>query len=282
MPTLGDFLSLTKPRVTALVLMTTGVGLWICPTVPGVWTVLAALLGTAAIVGSANALNCWMERDVDRLMERTKHRPLAAGRLAPSLALCFGLLLGALGFVVLLWGANLSTAFLALAAHALYVWLYTPLKRRTPAALLVGAVSGAMPPLLGWTAAHGTPAPPGLLLFGVMFFWQIPHFIAIAVRKREEYRRAGFKVVAAEAGDPAVRIYALASAAALAAATLLMVPLGVGGRLYLAAAAVLAGLIVVACARGIRSCPDQRWATDLFHCSLLYLPLLFGALVLDS
>src|SRR5262245_5371775 len=180
--------------------MTTATGLYLAPGARPLQLVLAALGGVALIVAGANALNMYLERDVDALMARTKNRPLPSGRMEPSVALWFGIGCSAVAVPAITWLVNPLTGFLAALSLVLYVCAYTPLKRRSTAALLVGAVPGAMPPLLGWTAVTGSLDAPGLALFLTLYVWQLPHFIAISMFRAEDYARAGLKVVPVEPG----------------------------------------------------------------------------------
>src|SRR5438552_3753678 len=190
----SDLLALAKPRITALVVFTTASGLWLAPRGVPARTVVFTLVGTVLIVAAANVLNMYLERDSDALMKRTMNRPLPAGRMDPQLALRFGLALAAVSVPLLTFAVGPLPGLLASVALVSYVLLYTPLKRYTAAALLVGAVPGAIPPLIGWTAATERLDLPGVLLFAVMFLWQVPHFLAITLFRREEYARAGLVV----------------------------------------------------------------------------------------
>lgn len=291
MSTLGDMVALTKPRITLMVLVTALGGIFLAPTRPG-WSVIAlALLGTALVVSSANTLNCWLERDVDKHMTRTKNRPLPAGRLPAQTALVFGLALGAISVPLLALTVNALTALLAAVALVSYVAVYTPLKQVSTLALIVGAVPGAMPPLMGWTAATNELSAPGLVLFGILFLWQLPHFLAIAMFREAEYTRAGIKVVPALRGPDATRWQAIAWAVALVPVSLLLGPLGIAGALYSAIALVAGALFTWACVRSFRAFAAEgaavdagahaRWGRKVFVASLLYLPVVFAALALD-
>jgi protoheme IX farnesyltransferase len=239
------------------------------------------MLGTTLIVASANALNCWIERDVDRLMTRTADRPLAARRLDPRLGLGFGLALGAIATPILTFLVNPLTGVLGSAALVLYTAVYTPLKQHSPVALLVGAVPGAVPPLMGWTAATGSLAWPAAALFGVLFLWQLPHFIAIASFRRDEYTRAGIRVVTAVRGDRAARLHAVAWAAMLLPVSLSLSWLGTAGWIYFAVALAAGVAYLVAAVRGL-SFRDPLWSRKLFATSLVYLPVVLAALMLDA
>ena len=254
----SDLLQLAKPRITALVVFTTAIGLWLAPHGLPPLTIGLTLVGTVLIVAAANVLNMYLERDSDALMSRTMNRPLPAHRMEPGIALRFGI------------------------ALVSYVLLYTPMKRRTAAALLVGAVAGAMPPLIGWTAATGRIDLPGLVLFAVLFLWQVPHFLAITLFRKEEYARAGLIVQPNEpGGEREARANIVRYTVALVGVSLLFVPIGVARGGYLAIALLLGGAFLGYAAIGLRRSAGPRWARNLFLLSLLYLPLLFAALLLD-
>ncbi len=278
---LRDLVSLTKPRITAMVILTTGGGLWLAGAT-SLATVTIALLGTALVVSSANALNCWMERDVDGFMARTKNRPLPAGRLSPRVALAFGLALGAIAVPLLTLLVNPLTGLLAAIALVSYVWIYTPMKQVSPAALLVGSIPGAMPPLMGWTAATGSLEAPGIVLFGILFLWQLPHFLAIAMFRKAEYAKAGIQVMPAVRGVPKTKIHAALYAGALVPVSLLLVPLGIAGTTYLWVVGLAGVAFAALCVAGLRREAGNRWARAVFLASLVYLPLLFAALAFDA
>jgi protoheme IX farnesyltransferase len=283
---LADLIALTKPRITLMVVLTMLGGIWLAihrigrASAPSTASLAAAVAGTALVVGSANALNMYLERVSDGLMARTRNRPLPTKRLAPGVALAFGLALGAVS-VPALWLVNSTTGLLAAFSLFSYVCVYTPLKRRTTAALLIGAVPGAIPPLLGWTAVTGQVALPGVLLFGIMFLWQIPHFLAIATFRRDDYVRAGIKILPAERGDRVTRFHIVAYLLALVAVSIGLVGSGVGGRFYLGMAMILGGAFLALGARGLLPGAGVRWARSLFAVSIVYLVLLFGALMVS-
>jgi protoheme IX farnesyltransferase len=279
--TMRDLVALTKPRITLMVLITTLGGLWLAPEDVSWMTLCATLVATAMVVGAANTLNCWLERDIDRHMARTKNRPLPGGRLQARHALWLGLSLGAISVPVLTVLVNPLTGLLAAVALVSYVWIYTPLKQRSPIALIVGAVPGALPPLMGWTAATGELSAPGIVLFGILFLWQLPHFLAISIFREREYTNAGIKVMPAVRGLERTKLHAVLYAGALVPVSLLLVPLGIAGWMYLGVATVL-GLVFLAWAIvGLRKEAGNRWARQLFVASLIYLPLLFAALAVD-
>ena len=277
-----DFLQLAKPRITALVVFTTASGLWLAPRNVGKLTIALTLLGTVLIVAAANTLNMYLERDSDALMSRTAARPLPAGRMDPLVALRFGLFLAVLSVPLLTFGVGALPGLLASIALVSYVLLYTPMKRQSAASLLVGALPGAIPPLIGWTAATGHLDLPGVLLFAVMFLWQVPHFLAITLFRKEEYARAGLIVQPNEpGGERAARMNIVRYTVALVFVSLLFLPLHVGHGLYLATALVAGGAFLGYGLLGLREGANARWAKNLFLLSLVYLTLLFAVLMFD-
>lgn len=276
-----DLVALTKPRITLMVLITTAGGLWLAPAIVSPSTILWTLVATSMVVGAANTLNCWLERDVDKHMARTKRRPLPAGRLSAGWALGLGIALGAISVPVLALLVNPLTGLLAAVALVSYVWVYTPMKQRSPAAVLVGSVPGALPPVMGWTAATGELGAAGLVLFGILFLWQLPHFLAVSIFRQREYTKAGIKVLPAVRGDAVTKRHAAFYAGALVPVSLLLVPLGIAGMLYLVVAGVLGMGLFAWSLWGLRAEAGNRWARQLFVASLVYLPLLFTALAID-
>jgi len=278
-----DLIALGKPRVTRMVLITTAAGIWLAPSPLHAARAIVTLIGVGLVVAAANAFNMYMERDVDALMSRTKNRPLPAGRLAPEIALGFGIFCAVIGMPFVRTGANPLTAALALASLVLYVGAYTPLKRRTPWSLVVGAVPGAIPALLGWTASTGHIDAPGLAIFGVLFVWQIPHFIAISMFRADEYARAGLKVDGVVHGLDGARWRIIVWSLVQFAASLAVMKSGVGGRFYEGAAFALGAVLLALCGFGLKpmsTVKTHRWARWFFLYSLVYLPVLFAALVL--
>jgi protoheme IX farnesyltransferase len=276
-----DFVALTKPRITTMVLTTTAGGLFLAPARADALTVASTLVGMALIVGGANALNMVIERDIDAHMTRTRNRPLPAGRLTTKQALVFGVVLSALAVPVLAFGVNALTALLAVLANVIYVLAYTPLKQRSHLALEVGAIPGAMPPLLGWTAAMNRVDGAALVLFGILFIWQIPHFHAIALFRREEYARAGLQVLPNVRGDDVTKHTIVRYLAILLAVSLLLFPLGVAHRVYLFSALGLGIVFFGWGCWGLRRESGVRWARSLFGISILYLVLVFAILMVD-
>jgi protoheme IX farnesyltransferase len=280
--TASDLLSLTKPRLSSLVLATTAGGAWLAPGELSVARMGVTLLATAGIVAAANTLNCFIERQSDRFMTRTHNRPLPSGRMEPGVALWFGLSLVAVSLPALALGANVLTAGLGLLAFLSYVLVYTPLKSRTSAAMLVGAVPGALPPLMGWTAVTGHVDTGGFVLFSILFLWQIPHFLAIALYRKDEYAAAGLKSVPLERGDESSRAQIVLYLVALLPMTMLPFQLHIAGAWYLAVAAVLGLGFLGLGAWGFFRQLGKPWARKTFFYSLLYLTGLFAALMLDS
>lgn len=283
-----DLITLAKPRITLMVVITAAGGLFLANRAgrldaPGMTssTIISTLLGLALIVSGANALNMYIERNIDGRMDRTKNRPLPTGRLAPRVALWFGVLTSALAVPILAIGANALTALLAVIANLLYVLAYTPLKQHSHYALHVGAIPGAIPPLLGWTAGTGRIDAAGVILFAVLFLWQIPHFIAITLFRKADYARAGLVVMPNVLGELASRHTIIRWIFALVAASLLIVPLGLAGRGYLFAATVLGAIFFIWGCYGLRAGTGKKWARSLFGISILYLVLLFAALGID-
>jgi protoheme IX farnesyltransferase len=278
-----DLIALTKPRITALVLLTEAAGMQIAPASPGPRARWLSIIGTALIVSSANALNMWCERDVDGQMSRTRNRPLPAGRLLPDVALAFGLALAFVS-VPMLFLVNIATGLLGLVSLVAYVAVYTPLKRRSHLALLVGAVPGAIPPLLGWTTATGRLGLGGLLIFLFLFLWQVPHFAAIALFRMDDYGRAGLQVVSVQHGERAAREMIALWTVLLVTSSLLFEPFGMAGPVYeLAALAAGVGFLALAF-RGLRGGPRfdaTRWARRVFAFSIPYLAVLLLVLVVD-
>jgi heme o synthase len=223
-----DLLALTKPRITTIVLATGGAGMALAPGTIDRPQLLLSLVGTVLVVSAANALNMWWEREIDGKMRRTAQRPLPSGRMGDSAALLFGLLLGAVS-VPMLFAVNAATGALGLLALVSYVAIYTPLKQHSPFALQVGAVPGAIPPLLGWTSVTGHLDTSGLVLFAIMFLWQIPHFVAISLFRAEDYARAGLKVHAVARGVRSSKATILVYTLCLVAFTVLPVPFGIAG-----------------------------------------------------
>ena len=274
-------IQLAKPRITGMVIITFVGGLWLAPGQIATWRAIMTLIGTALLVAASNTFNMYLERDFDPLMDRTRDRPLPRAALSPETALAFGTVLACAAVPLVFLGGNLLTGILGLFALASYVVVYTPLKRRSSIALFVGAVPGALPPLMGWTAATGHLDAPGLALFAILFLWQIPHFLAIATYRAADYARAGFKVLPLAISTRATRATIVLFSVGLVAATIALEPLRVAGVGYLLCAALLGAVFIGWAAAGFRRAAAGAWARSLFFYSIVYLTLLFVALVID-
>lgn len=273
-----DLLLLAKPRLSGLVVLTTAGGLALAPGRIGALRATVAILGTAAVVGAANALNCYFERDVDARMRRTRDRPLPAGRVEPFVALALGIAIPAFALPLLALAANPLTALLAFIALVVYVAIYTPMKQRSTLALFVGAIPGAIPPLMGWTAVTGRLDAGGLALFALLFAWQLPHFLAISIYLAEDYARGGLKVFALVHGERATRRWLAAGTVLLLPASLALLPLGIAGPAY-GAVALVAGAALAAYALAGVGQTGGRWARNVFLATLVHLTALFMALL---
>ena len=280
MASVAPYWELTKPGITRLVVLTAAAG-FLLGARGGVDLALLAhaLLGTALVAAGTNALNQWWEREADARMSRTRRRPLPTGRLRPGDALAFATTISIAGILWLAGFVNTLTAALAALSLASYILAYTPLKRRTPLALFVGAVPGALPILGGWTAAGAGLTLPGWVLFGILFLWQLPHFLALGWLYRDDYVQGGFAMLSH--ADPDGRLtarHALLFAAALVAVSLLPARVGLAGTPYLVGAAAL-GLALLGWSAEMVRHPSPAHARRLFLASVLYLPALLLLLV---
>ncbi|HET9332685.1 MAG TPA: heme o synthase [Gemmatimonadota bacterium] len=278
----NDYLILTKVRITALVLVTTAAGFLLASSARLDPALLAwTLLGTGLAASGAAALNQFLEREADARMRRTAGRPIPAGRMTPARGLTVGVALSVVGVAILVAFVNLLTGFLALATVLLYVGVYTPLKRMTPLNTIIGAIPGAIPPVMGWTAVTGEAGLPAWVLFAILFLWQLPHFLAIAWIFRDDYRLGGFPMLPVidpdgEATGRQVALYC----AALVPVSLIPTFLGLAGPIYFFGALVLglaflgAGLMMAVRRRG-------KEARRVLLASVTYLPLLLALLVAD-
>jgi protoheme IX farnesyltransferase len=278
---LRDLVALCKPGITRMnVLMVAG-GLALTGTNPGWGVIVGVLVGSSLAIAAANVLNQYLERDGDKLMARTASRPLPNGRMVPDLALHFGRGLAFASIAVLALTVNILTAGLALIAMLSYVLVYTPLKRVTPLAVVIGAVPGAIPPLMGWTAATGSIDLPGVALFGILLAWQIPHFLAISLFRFDDYKRAGIKTVPVVRGERVAKWQAIAWAVVLLAASLSLVPLGIAGPIYGVVVGALGLWYLGYSLVGLRASSGPKWARKYFFASLIYLPAFTLVLALD-
>ena len=280
----ADYLQLLKPRVMSLVVFTGFVGLYLAP--GHLHPVLAAIaiLSIAVGAGAAGAINMWYERDIDRLMLRTRMRPLPDGRVSPEAALALGVMLAFGAVTVMGLGVNWAAAALLALAIAFYVLIYTVwLKRRTPQNIVIGGAAGAFPPMIGWAAVTGDVSLASLALFAIIFMWTPPHFWALALYRSDDYARAGVPMLPVVAGRRETQRQILLYTALLAPLTLLPWALGVVGPLYGFVAALLGALFIV-CALRLHREPagsGDRAARQMFGFSILYLFLLFALMIVD-
>jgi protoheme IX farnesyltransferase len=276
------YLALTKPRITWLILMSTAIGYYFGrPGAIDFWLLGNTLLGTALLASGTATLNQWYERDADSRMRRTAGRPIPSGLVTPAKALLFGLALVALGEVELAWAAGALAAWLGFATVASYLLLYTPLKQRTWLSTAVGALPGAMPPLIGFAAARGALTLDAWVLFAIIFLWQFPHFYAIAWMYREDYARAGIRML------PVVEPDGISTSRHIVAFALFLIPvsllpgfLHMTGNAYLAAALVLGAMLLRYAVKVLRERSIAN-ARLVLRASVVYLPLLYLVLVLD-
>jgi protoheme IX farnesyltransferase len=282
---MSRYLELTKPRITLFILISTGIGFLFGTHLGQPWTWIAllhTLLGTMWIASGSAALNQWYERAGDGLMNRTKTRPIPSGRVTADRALTFGTVLSVAGFVELWWGVNLLAALLALFTLGSYLFVYTPLKRRSPISTTIGAIPGAMPPLIGYAAASGHLNYEAGILFAILFLWQFPHFYAIAWMYREDYARAGIRML------PVVEPTVDSTARRIVWFSMALVPMSLAprffdmaGNIYLFGASIL-GTIVLYAGFQANSNQTRLQARRVLLASVLYLPLLYGLMALDS
>ncbi len=277
-----DYIALTKPRVTWLILASTAVGYFFGAKLGwSIWTLLHTIIGAGLIASGTAALNQWYEREADAQMKRTRLRPLPAGRLSPSRALWFAIALSAAGFFELTFGANLLTGLLGLFTLVMYLFAYTPLKQKSPHSTTVGAIPGAMPPLIGFAGAAGMLTAEAWILGAILFVWQFPHFDAIAWMYREDYERAGIRML------PVVEPDGRSTARRIVLCSLALIPISMlpklwnmAGDIYVAGA-LAAGAAFVYLSWRILSDRTRVRARAVLLASVVYLPVLYGLLVLD-
>jgi protoheme IX farnesyltransferase len=281
--TISDYVALTKPRLNLLVVASSAAGYYLGGSAPlNLLTLATSVAGTALVAGGAAALNQVYERDTDALMRRTRMRPIPDGRVPAVDARMFGLLLSAAGLALLFALSNAAATALALTTLLVYVIVYTPMKRRSPMATLVGAVPGALPPVIGWTASHGSVSLGGAALFLIVFLWQIPHFMAIAWLYRDDYAKAGFPMLPViEPDGRRTGRQAVAYAAALVPASLVPAFIGLSGSAYAVVALFLGAALLWLAVRfaATRSDRSARW---LFLSSIVYLPLIWIVMMADK
>jgi heme o synthase len=281
--TVTAYYRLTKPRIVLLLLITTVPAMLLAADgLPSPWLILATLAGGALAAGSANAINMYLDRDIDAIMRRTRQRPLPAHAIAPEHALRFGFVLGAIAFYFLAVAVNVLAAVLALSAIAFYVFVYTMwLKRTTAQNIVIGGAAGAVPALVGWAAVTGGLAWPAIVLFAIVFVWTPPHFWALAMRFSGDYAAAGVPMLPVVRGEDETRRQILLYSLVLFATTLVLVPVGHMGPIYTGAAVLLGGSFVYRSLLVWRSADDAR-TRRLFSFSILYLAGLFGAVGADA
>src|SRR5262247_3940088 len=279
---LGQFYSLTKPRVVSLIVFTAVIGMFLAtPGVVPLGTLLAATAGIALVAGAAAAVNCLVEQKIDAVMARTRARPLPRGELSSLQTLVFAGVVGGLGLWLLYRFVNPLTMWLTLGTFVGYAVLYTVvLKPLTPQNIVIGGASGAMPPVLGWAAVTGQVAPEALLLFLIIFAWTPPHFWSLALYRAEEYARAGLPMLPVTHGRRFTQLHVLLYTLILAAASLMPFAYGMSGWLYLGAAALLSGIFIAYAVRIYVNYSDAL-ARRTFRYSIVYLAALFAALLVD-
>ncbi len=275
-----DYLQLSKARIVLMVLITTAAGMLFANSHPGWALVINTLVGTALVAAGTNALNQYVEREYDARMRRTRLRPLPDGRISPKAALLFSSAIAVMGTVYLGFAVNWITAALGAFTLTSYIFVYTPLKRVSPICTLIGAVPGAIPPLMGWTAVTGSIGVGGWILFGILFFWQLPHFMAISWIYREDYGRAGFAMLAVrdEKGLATAR-EAVGYSVALLVVSILPTFFGLTGVRYLTGS-ILAGLVMLGASIVFLKSRNTGSARQLFMTSNIYLIVLMVLLVL--
>lgn len=277
---MSDLMMLTKARLTMLVIVTTFVGFCMASGERLDWLLLFhAVVGTSLVAASAAVLNQFIEIKVDKLMERTKVRPLPAGRMTPASAFSIGMVMGVAGIAYLAIAVNGFATLLAAATWVIYLFIYTPMKRRTCFCITIGAVAGGIPPVIGWVAARPSMDAGAWILFGILFLWQIPHFMAIAWMYRDEYAQAGFVMLRRnDISGVATAIESLIYTIALVVVTLLPTFLKLTTWVYFGGAAIFGGIMLL-CAIQFLMRRDRMSARRLFFASILYLPCVLGLLI---
>jgi heme o synthase len=277
----SDYFEMTKPKVQSLLLFTTVTTMYVAGD-PSLGLVALTCLGGSLSAGGAGAVNHWFDRDIDAQMARTANRPVPAGRIAPRAALSFGIALAVASFALLSLTVNVLSASLALAGFLGYVFVYTIwLKRTTPQNIVIGGAAGAVPPLVGWTAVTGSLDPTALYLFAIVFYWTPPHFWALSLLMKDEYARVGVPMMPVVHGETETRRQIVLYTGLLVVLTLLPVLFGFFGALYATAAVGLGGAFLVLALR-LQRRADRRAALRTYLYSLLYLALLFVAMVADT
>ncbi|MES2614268.1 MAG: heme o synthase [Bdellovibrionota bacterium] len=278
--TIKNYIELTKPRIAFFCLIMTAGGVILASDKISILSLIMTFIGTALSVASANTFNMVYERHTDQFMKRTQFRPMVVGKIKVKHALIFACVLAVVSLTLLVYFVNILTAVLAFAAIVFYAAIYTPLKVKTPLALVIGAVPGAIPPLLGWTAVDNKVTPAALALFGVLFAWQMPHFIAIAIYHKADYAKAGIQVVPVVRGERAAKIQALLWTICLVLMSMLLIYFKLGGYIYAFFAVTLGFWFLYLSLVGLfRVTPN--WPRKFFIASLIYLPALVLGLIID-
>ena len=280
--TISSYIDLMKPHVTVLLLGTTLAAMAIAQRgLPPLGLVLATLLGGAMSAGSANCINCYIDRDIDQIMGRTQRRSLPSGKVQPTRALFFGLILGVGSFLILTFFVNLLSALLATSAILFYVFVYTIWLKRTSAQnIVIGGAAGAVPVLVGWAAVTNSITLSAIWLFAIIFYWTPPHFWALSLLIQKDYEKASIPMMPVVMGEPETRKQIFLYSLLLLAVTLVLFAMGAMGYLYLAAALVLGGILLYMAVRLLRD-KTKKWARTLFWYSNCYLAMIFAAMVVD-
>lgn len=278
-----DLFSLTKPRLSSLVIFTCALGLFLAPGTISFATALIAIVATSGLVGGGCAINCYMEKDIDALMERTKNRALPSGRLQPEIALGFGIALIVICEAALYFAVNPLTAILGFVAAMIYLFLYTPMKKKSSMALFAGAIPGAIPPLMGWTAVTNSFGTLGWVLFAILFIWQLPHFLSISIYHARDYNNADLKVLPQNIGIRKtihrIAIYTFI----LMLTSLVPYYIGAANEIYRNCVFLLGGAFFAYSLLGYKMEVDSpnmlQWARRYFYSSLVYLPCIFVLMI---
>ena len=280
--TISGYIDLMKPHVTVLLLGTTIAAMAIAQRgLPPLSLVLATLLGGAMSAGSANCINCYIDRDIDQIMGRTQRRSLPSGKVQPMQALFFGLILGAGSFLILTFFVNLLSALLATSAILFYVFIYTIWLKRTSAQnIVIGGAAGAVPVLVGWAAVTNSITLSAIWLFAIIFYWTPPHFWALSLLIQKDYEKASIPMMPVVMGEPETRKQIFLYSLLLLAVTLVLFAMGAMGYFYLAGALVLGGILVYMSVRLLRD-KTKKWARTLFWYSNCYLAMIFAVMVID-
>jgi protoheme IX farnesyltransferase len=280
--TVSSYINLMKPHVTVLLLGTTVATMSIAQRgLPNLGLILATLLGGAMAAGSANCINCYIDRDIDQLMTRTQRRSLPSGKVQPTQALIFGVLLGVASFAIFIGFVNLLSAVLALSAILFYVFIYTLwLKRSSAQNIVIGGAAGAVPVLIGWAAVTGTVTLPAIWLFAIVFYWTPPHFWALSLLIEKDYARANVPMLPVVMGERETKKQILLYSVMLLAVTLILFAMQAMGYFYLVCSTIMGGILIYMSIRLLLD-DSRKWARTIFWYSNCYLALIFAVMVLD-